>query len=183
MRFLGLSGSLRAGSYSTAVLRSIVEIAAGRAEVEVLWLGDVPLYNEDLNRDPLPGPVAELKRAIGEADGLILVSPEYNYGMSGVMKNAIDWASRPAYRSPFVGKPVLIVTQSPASTGGVRAQEGLSYAMLGVLARVLPRPQVVIGNSGQKIEDGRLTDEKTRGFVSEAIDDLIAEARRLREAA
>lgn len=183
MRLLGMSGSLREGSYSTAVLRSIVEIAGDRAEVVVHPLGELPLYNDDLNRDPLPPPVAGLKRAIAQSEGLVVVSPEYNYGTSGVMKNALDWASRPAYNSVLKGKPVLIVTQSPASTGGVRAQEQLTYGFLATLSRVVARPQVVVGNSPQKIQDGRLIDEKTRAFISEALDDLIAEIALVRTAA
>ena len=120
-RLLGISGSLRQASNSTAVLRAMAPLLEDRASLEVSLLHDVPPYNADLDGEAMPEPVRRLKQAVAAADGLVVCSPEYNYGMSGVLKNAIDWASRPGFKSPLKGKPVLVMTSSPGAVGGARA--------------------------------------------------------------
>jgi chromate reductase len=119
LRLLGLSGSLRRASNSTAVLRSLRDALATRAALNIFPLHAVPLYNEDDDADA-PESVRALRSAIEASDGVIMISPEYNHGMSGVLKNALDWASRPFGRSTLKSKPVLTMTASPAFTGGVR---------------------------------------------------------------
>ena len=121
-RLLGIAGSLRRASHTTAVLRGLGALLEGRASFELALLDDLPLYNADLEGDALPEGVRRLKQAIGSADGLVVCSPEYNYGIPGVLKNAIDWASRPGFASPLKGKPALIVTAAPGLFGGARAQ-------------------------------------------------------------
>ncbi len=176
-RLLGLSGSIRQASTNTAILNTLAERLGGKAVLTVFPLNDVPLYNQDLEPDALPQPVRALKAAIAAADGIILCSPEYNHGMSGVLKNALDWASRPAFASPLKHKPALLMTSSPGYVGGARAQAQMQETLTSTLSRVVARPQVVIAGVMQKIVEGRLTDEATIKFCLEAIDDLLAEIR------
>lgn len=126
VRLLGLSGSIRRHSHCTAVLNTLAgslgNKAGNKAEMALFPLNDIPPYDPDLDAENTPAPATALRDAIAAADGLVIISPEYNYGMSGVLKNALDWASRPAMKSPVRGKPILIMTASPAFTGGVRAQ-------------------------------------------------------------
>jgi chromate reductase len=148
----------------------------------LLPLDGIPLYNQDLDGPGLPDAVRAFKAAVDSSDGVVMCSPEYNFGMPGVLKNAIDWASRPAFASPLKGKPVLVMTSSPAFTGGVRAQAQLRETLGGTLSRVIARPQVVIAGVNGKIEGGRLADAASLGFALEAVNDLIAEIGLLRAA-
>lgn len=181
MNLLGIGGSLRREAYSTAVLRTLREKCADKAELTLFSLRDIPLYDQDLDGESPPEPVKLLKAAIEKCDGLIVCSPEYNYGMSGVLKNAIDWASRPGFKSPLKGKPVVLMTTSPGYTGGVRAQYQLRETLSATLSRVIARPQVVIAGVHEKVKDGQLVDTSTIAFALAAIDDLIAEIQLVRK--
>jgi chromate reductase len=172
-RLLGISGSLRKASSNTAILKAVAEMVADRAAIEIFPLDDIPLYNQDIDADPWPPAVTALRGAIAGADGVIISSPEYNYGMSGVLKNALDWASRPYGKAKLTGKPVLTVTASMASTGGVRAQLQLNETLTAIAALVVLRPQAIIGSVLQKMTDGRFTDETSLKFLSAAVDDLL----------
>jgi chromate reductase, NAD(P)H dehydrogenase (quinone) len=165
-RLLRLSGSIRQGSANTIILRTLAI---------VFPLNDVPLYNSDLEGERLPDSVQALKDAIAQSDGIILCSPEYNHGISGVLKNALDWASRPAFASPLKNKPSLLMTSSPGYVGGARAHAQMQETLASALARVVVRPQVVIAGVMQKIVDGKFVDEITIKFCLEAIDDLLRE--------
>jgi chromate reductase len=178
-RLVGLSGSIRQGSTNTIILRTLAERLDGGVSLAVFPLDDVPLYNSDLEGGRLPDSVRALKSAIGQADGIVLCSPEYNHGMSGVLKNALDWVSRPAFNSPLKNKACLTMTASPAYVGGARAQAQMLDTLSSALARVVVRPQVVIGSVMQKIAGGRLVDEDTIQFCLAAIDDLLKEIRLL----
>lgn len=180
VRLLGISGSLRLGAYSTQVLHALAAITADRAHVDVVTLHDVPLYNADHDGDQPPPGVAALKAAIASADALVICSPEYNYGIPGVLKNAIDWASRPGFNSPLKGKPALIMTASPGTAGGIRAQAQIRDTLSAVLARPVARQHVAIAGVGSKVADSRFTDDATATFVSQAVDDLLGEVRLLR---
>ena len=182
LHFVGIAGSLRAGSFSAALLADIVGMSDARARITAFPLRDVPLYNQDLEIAPghAPAPVLELRQAIAAADGLVIVSPEYNYGMSGVLKNALDWASRPAYKSVLKGKPVLIISNSPGALGGARAQIQLRQTLFGTLSRVVARPEIVVAHVATKLTEGRLTDEPTRTLFKEGLADLAAEVARTR---
>jgi chromate reductase len=176
VKLLGFSGSLREGAYSAAILRTLKEKAAGKAEIEIFPLNDIPLYNEDLDHDGTrPEAVEKWKAAIGAAPGLIIISPEYNYGMTGVLKNAIDWASRPGYNSVLKDKPIMLVGSSIAFTGGVRALAQLKDTLLATLSRVLPIPEIVIASAQNKVEDGKLTDETSLKYLLGGVDSLLAE--------
>lgn len=176
-RLLGIPGSIRREANNLTILRSLREALAGKAEMDIFSLNEIPPYNPDLEGENLPKPVRALKTAIAQSKGLVICSPEYNYGMPGVLKNALDWASRPGFKSPLRDKPVLIMTSSPGYTGGVRAQYQIRETLSATLARVVARPQVVIASVSQKIQDGRLIDDATIRFMLEAIDDLIREIR------
>ncbi len=179
-RLLGISGSLRRGSFSTAVLETLSAEVAATARTDFADIGALPHYDQDLDGAAAPEAVTRLRRQIDEADGLVVVSSEFNYGIPGVLKNAIDWASRPAFASPLKGKPVLIVTSSPAFTGGVRAQQQLREVFSATLARPVPTPEVVIAQVHTKIADGRLTDRATIDFALAAYRALFAEIELLR---
>jgi chromate reductase len=174
---LGLSGSIRQESTNTIILRTLAGKLSGRVSLTLFPLNEIPLYNSDLEGDHLPAPVRALKDAISRSDGIILCTPEYNHGMSGVLKNAIDWASRPAFASPLKNKPALLMTSSPGYVGGARAHAQMQETLTSALARVVARPQVVIAGVMQKISDGKLADESTIKFCLEAIDDLLKEIR------
>ena len=177
LSLLGLSGSLRRASNSTAVLRSLRGALAPKAALNIVPLHAVPLYNEDDDAEHAPESVRALRSAIEASDGVIMISPEYNHGMSGVLKNALDWASRPYGRSALRSKPVLTMTASPAFTGGVRAQQQMNETLASIPARAVFRPQIVIGSVHEKVLDGRLVDEATLSFALAGVDDLLEDIR------
>ena len=179
VRLLGISGSLRADAYSTAVLRALAT-AEPRVTFDYGDIGALPHFNQDQYVEPLPPAVARLRRQIADADGLVVVSPEYNHGIPGVLKNAIDWLSRPHNGSPLRGKPVLIVTASHAFTGGVRAQYQIREALVAVLARPVATPELVIGQVNTKVVDGRFDDATTLSFARTGFDALHEEIARSR---
>jgi len=176
-RLLGLSGSLRRASYNTAVLRGLQDALGLRARLDIFPLHAIPLYNEDDDAGHAPESVRALRSAIDTSDGVIMISPEYNHGMSGVLKNALDWASRPYGLSVLKGKLVLTMTTSAAFTGGVRAQHQMNETLASIPARPVRRPQIVIGGVHEKVRDGRLIDEAAISFALAGVDDLIAEIR------
>ncbi|HEU0199573.1 MAG TPA: NADPH-dependent FMN reductase [Burkholderiaceae bacterium] len=183
VRLLGISGSLRRDSYNTTVLHALAPMIAGRAQMTVATLHDVPLYNADLDGDAAPDGVRALKAAITAADGLVVCSPEYNYGIPGVLKNAIDWASRPGFKSPLKGKPVLIVTASPGALGGARAQPQIREVFAATLARPVVRQHVAIPQVNQKLAGGSIVDDMARRLLLEAVDDLLTEIELLKRGA
>jgi chromate reductase len=164
-RLLAISGSLRKQAYSKAVLAALAEATASEAQFDYADIGELPLFNQDLYVEPLPASVERWRRQIAAADGLVIASPEYNHGIPGVLKNALDWVSRPHNGSPLKNKPVLIITSSPAVTGGVRAQYQIRESLVSALARPVNTPEIVIGHVGAKIVDGRFTDAATIDFA------------------
>lgn len=182
IRLVAISGSIRRASHCTAVLRSLAPLLPPTATLELFPLDDVPMYNADLDGDSPPAAVAQLKAAIAGADGLVICSPEYNYGIPGVLKNAIDWASRPGFASPLKGKPALVMTASPGTAGGVRAQAQIRDALAATLARPLVRQHIAIAGVASRIQDSRLVDEPTLGFIQAGLVDLIDEIRWLQAA-
>jgi chromate reductase len=171
-RLLGLAGSLRRGSYSLAVLRGLQAQLGAKAELRLRDLR-LPLYNQDEDGQAAPTSVREFRREIDESDAIVIATPEYNHGMPGVLKNALDWASRPFGQSVLIGKPVVVISVSPAFTGGARAQAQVNETLLAIEARIVPGPQVVIGSVAGKIRDGRLVHESSLQFALNAMDRLI----------
>lgn len=177
----GIAGSLRTGSLNRALLRAARELAPADMEIRIFdGMADIPLYNQDVEVIGDPEPVQALKRAIGEADALLVVTPEYNHGVPGVLKNAIDWASRPPRGSVLAGKPAAILGASPGVTGTARAQSQLRQAFVFTNTPVLPQPEILVYRAHEKFDaDGRLTDEKTREFVGKLLHELADWTRRL----
>lgn len=176
-KILGIPGSLREGSYNAMLLRAAVELAPDSAEVDVYdGLGELPLYNGDLDTDEPPAPVARLQQLVEEADALLIATPEYNYGVPGVLKNAIDWASRPTGGIPRLdGKPIAIMGASPTNFGTVRAQLALRQTFLWTNSRLVTKPEVMMMHAQDRFDpEGRLTDETGRELVGELVRELLA---------
>lgn len=179
LRILGVAGSLRAQSYNRAALRAASELAPADVAVEIFDLAPIPLYNDDVRVRGFPPAVAALRSAIAQADALLLVTPEYNYSVSGVLKNAIDWASRPPDQ-PFNGKPAAIMGASPGRLGTARAQYHLRQMLVFLDVHVLNKPEVMIAGAAEAFKEGRLVDETTRGLVRDLMVALAVWTRRLR---
>src|SRR5438128_2844477 len=164
IRLIGMSGSLRTGSYSNAVLETLREKFAGRAKLEVYDLAPIPLYNQDFEGDKRPPAVKRMLADIAAADGLVLCAPEFNHSIPGVLKNAIDWASRPAFQSVLAYKPCAIMATSRGPLGGARCIEHMRVALDSCLARIALAREVIISGPESKIRDGRLVDETSLGL-------------------
>ena len=173
-RLLGLSGSIRRMSFCKAVLETIRENVSPDVEVLNFDLTPIPTYNHDLdNEQGWPAPMRALRQEVIEADGLIAVTPEYNHGMSGILKNAIDWVSRPGYELVLKGKVVLIVSVS--NRGGIRAQDQMQATFLSCVCRITPGRQIVVMDPPQKITNGRITDEQLLRVVMRGVDTMLDE--------
>ena len=178
---LGISGSLRQGSYNTMALKAAQALAPDGITVTIFdRLREIPLYDDDVRaKDGFPEPVEALRTAIRAADALLLVSPEYNYSIPGVLKNAIDWASR-APDQPFADKPVAIMGASPGLLGTARMQYHLRQCFVFLDSRVLNKPEIMIGQVAAKFDaDGNLTDEPTTALIKAQLEALVAWAKRL----
>jgi chromate reductase len=172
---IGMSGSLRAGSYSNAVLATLREKFAGQAELQLYDLAPIPLYNQDYEGEKRPPIVKKLLADIAEADGLVLCAPEFNHSIPGVLKNAIDWASRPAFQSVLAYKHVALMATSRGPLGGARCLEHMRVALDSCLARIALAREVIITACETKIKDGRLVDEASLGFACGAVEALLRE--------
>jgi len=179
MKLLGISGSLRKDSLNTAILRTLAAELPEDVGMEIFPLNGIPPYDGDLDTDTPPAAVAELRRVIGRADGLVIATPEYNHGMSGVLKNALDWASRPYGAATLIGKPVLTLSSSMMGTGGARAQAQLNETLTAITARLVLRPQIVVTAAHEKVQNGVLSDRATLDFILAGIADLAREIRLL----
>jgi chromate reductase len=176
-RLIGMSGSLRNGSYSNAVLETLRERFAGRADLQIYDLRPIPPYDQDFEGERRPEPVKALLAAIAASDGLVLCAPEFNHSIPGVLKNALDWASRPAFASVLAYKPVAIMATSRGPLGGARCLEHMRVALDSMLARVVLAREVIITSTAEKIRDGRLVDGASLGFACGAVEALLREIR------
>jgi chromate reductase, NAD(P)H dehydrogenase (quinone) len=166
---LAFSGSLRRGSFSTALPQILAEKALPAIEIQVVTLEDIPVYNEDLDRKPEIAAVAAFKRIIAESHGVLIATPEYNHGVPGILKNALDWASRPVFESCFKHKPVAIISSSLAFTGGVRAQYQLRETLISMQAHLVMGPEVVVGGVHTNLADDAYTDENGLAFMLKSL--------------
>lgn len=181
LTILGIAGSLRRASYNRGLIRAAVELAPAGMTVVPYDLAEIPLFNADVEAEGDPGAVAEFKRAIAGADALLISTPEYNHCVPGVLKNAIDWASRPARRSVLSEKPVAILGASTGRGATARAQAHLRDGLAFTNGLVLPLPEVLVALAGERFDDaGDLTDEETRAEVRDLLVALAAWTRRLR---
>jgi chromate reductase len=187
MRILGFAGSLRRASYNRGLIRAATELAPAGIVVDVFDLDGIPLYNQDVEDVGEPSSVVTFKRAIARADALLVATPEYNHGVPGVLKNAIDWASRPRVTSPLRDKSVAVVGASPGHGSTARAQAQLRDAFVFTGACVMPQPELLIAAAGSHFDDdGNLTDPALRASLLELVGALRAWTLRIdlrREAA
>jgi chromate reductase len=178
---LGIAGSLRRDSFNRGLIEAACDSAPDAVTVIPFDLAPIPLYNADLEEGGDPGPVSALKEAIRGADALLIATPEYNQGTPGVLKNALDWASRQAEEPVLRGKPVAIMGASPGMTGTARSQVQLRQTLAATGALVMVAPQVhVAGSRGKFDEDGRLSDDPTREYIERLLGELKEWVLRLR---
>jgi chromate reductase len=182
IKVLGFAGSLRAASLNRALLRAAKEAAPADMAIEVFDLIDVPLYNGDVEAAGDPRGVVALKNAIRAADAVLMATPEYNHGVPGVMKNAVDWASRPPRDAALSGKPVGIIGASPGQAGTARGQSQLRQAFEFTNSYCMPQPELLVFRAGEKFDSqGNLTDEKTRDYLAKYLSAFHAWTLRVRD--
>lgn len=180
IRILGFAGSLRSGSYNRALLRAAAELIPQKASLEIFDLEGIPPFNQDLE-NTMPEKVREFKSKIRAADAVLIVTPEYNYSVPGVLKNAIDWASRPYGDNSFEGKPAAIMSASTGMLGGARAQYHLRQVFVFLNMYPINKPEVFVTFANQKFDaQGRLTDEKTKEFIRALLEALVTWSRKVR---
>lgn len=169
MNVLAISGSLRKGSYNSALLRAAQELASKDMNITIFDIATLPLYNQDFDEE-YPASAQALKDAVEASDALIIATPEFNRSLSGSLKNALDIGSRPSGKNSFSGKPVLVVGASVGAIGTAVAQQHLKQILLFLNMKVIGQPEFYLGSASQKFdEDGNLTDEKTREYLAKAL--------------
>ncbi|MEW6167826.1 MAG: NAD(P)H-dependent oxidoreductase [Pseudomonadota bacterium] len=179
LSILGIAGSLRKQSYNRAALRAAQSLVPQGAKLEIFDLAGIPPYNQDEEAQP-PQPVVELKARIRDADAILLATPEYNYSIPGVLKNAIDWASRPYGDSAWRGKPVAIMGASIGTLGSARAQYHLRQCFVFLDMHPVNQPEVMIAKAAQRFdESGELTDATSRQLIGQLLQALCDWTRRL----
>ena len=179
INILGIAGSLRQSSYNRGLLRAAVELAPADSKIEVFELDDLPGFNQDLEQSPPPR-VAEFKRKIRDADAILFVTPEYTYSVPGVLKNAIDWASRPYGDNAWNGKPAAIMGASIGGIATARAQYHLRQMMVFLNMFPVNQPEVMVANASEKFdEQGNLIDDTAKDFIRQLLDNLVDWTRRI----
>lgn len=182
VKILGFAGSLRKASYNKALLHAAAELVPSGAKLEIFDLEGIPPFNQDLENQPTEK-VKEFKAKIRAADAVLIATPEYNYSIPGVLKNAIDCASRPYGDNAFAHKPVAIMGASPGMLGTARAQYHLRQCFVFLSCAALNHPEVIVAHAHEKIdEEGNVTDQKTRDKIKELLEALVAWTNKLREA-
>jgi chromate reductase len=183
LEILGISGSLRRGSYNSAALRAAQELAPEGMTIEIASIAEIPPYDADVQAEGFPGPVQALGDRVRAADAVLFASPEYNYSIPGMLKNAIDWLSR-LPDQPFAGKPIGMIGASTSLLGAARAQYHLRQSFVFLDAVPVNKPEVFITMAAQKFDEaGRLTDEPTRGFIRKHLEALAAWTRKVQKGA
>lgn len=180
LSIVGISGSLRQLSFNTALLRASAPVLGGLSADLTLIPIELPLYNADLIQSGTVERVERFKQAIERAGAVLIATPEYNFGPPGLLKNAIDWASRPAYRSVFRDKPVGVIGASGSVVGTARAQGQLKQVLLGMASQVFPYPELLVGNAAQRFDErGKLIDDETRQRLTAYLRDFVGWVRRV----
>jgi chromate reductase len=180
VRILGIAGSLRRESYNRYALRAAVDLVPADAQLETFELDDIPIFNQDREHDPPPA-VVEFKRRIREADAILFVTPEYNYSIPGVLKNAIDWASRPYGDSAWNGKVAAVMGASPGVIGTARAQYHLRQTFVFLNMFAVNQPEVMIGRAHERFDDqGNLKDETSKKLIGELLQNLVNLSRTMK---
>lgn len=179
IRILGIAGSLRRESYNRSALRAATQLTPEDVTIEIFELDGIPAFNQDEERNP-PAKVTELKKRIHESDAILFVTPEYNYSVPGVLKNAIDWASRPYGESAWNGKPVAIMGASVGTLGTARAQYHLRQMFVFLNMFAINQPEVMISNASERFDaEGNLTDETSKDLIRKLLSSLAEWTRRI----
>lgn len=179
IRILGIAGSLRRQSFNRAALRAATELVPEGATIEIFEIDGLPGFSEDEEQNP-PGKVVELKTKIRDADAILFVTPEYNYSIPGVLKNAIDWASRPYGDSAWDGKPAAIMGASIGAIGTARAQYHLRQIMVFLNMFPINQPEVMIANAHERFDaEGNLTHDATKKYIRKLLQNLVDWTRRI----
>lgn len=178
LKIIALSGSLRQDSYNTAALRAAVELAPEGVEIEIAGIDGIPLFSQDDEARGIPDAVTALGARIAAADAVLIATPEYNYSVPGVLKNAIDWLSR-LKPQPLAGKPGAIIGASMGQFGTARAQYHLRQTLVFMDMHLLNKPEVMIGQAHERFQDGRLSDERTREHLAKLLAALADWTRRV----
>ncbi len=182
MKFLGLVGSLREKSFNKALMHAAIAQVPEGVEIEVFdRLGDIPPYNQDVADKAFPEVVRELKKRIEEADAILIATPEYNYSVPGILKNAIDWASRPVMENSWNEKPLGIMSASGGMLGGGRAQYHLRQMCVFLNIHPLNKPEVLVPFAAEKMTDGKITDAHTLEKIQELLTALVVWTNRLKQ--
>jgi chromate reductase, NAD(P)H dehydrogenase (quinone) len=177
MTILGICGSLRKVSYNRGALRAAQKLCPEGVKLEIFELDGIPGFNQDEERNPPPR-IVELKQRIRAADAILISTPEYNYSIPGVLKNAIDWASRPYGDNAWDGKPVALMSAALSMGGGVRAQYHLRQSFVFLNMEAVLQPEVAIGNAPKSFdEQGNLTDETSKKLIGQLLQKLAQKAR------
>jgi len=178
---LGIAGSLRRQSYNRSALRAAQQLLPEGAALEIFELDGIPGFNQDEEQNP-PAKIVELKKRVRAADAILFVTPEYNYSVPGVLKNAIDWASRPYGDSAWDGKPAAIMGASIGNIATARAQYHLRQMFVFLNIFPLNQPEVMIGNAAERFdENGNLTDETTKDYIRKLLQSLVEWTRRIQK--
>ncbi|HEX9479687.1 MAG TPA: NAD(P)H-dependent oxidoreductase [Methylomirabilota bacterium] len=180
LKILGIPGSLRQASFNRFALVAAQALLPAGASLDIFELEGIPVYNQDLDKQP-PARVVEMKTRVRAADAILFATPEYNYSMPGVLKNAIDWASRPYGDSAWQGKPLAVMSASVGVQGGARAQYHLRQSFVFLNMYPVNQPEVLIANAAQRFnERGELTDETARDLIRKLLAELVAWTRKLK---
>lgn len=173
IKILGIAGSLRSQSYNRLALKATQQLVPANATLEILELPDLPGFNQDIEKNP-PAAVVEMKAKIRAADAILFVTPEYNYSIPGVLKNAIDWASRPYGDNAWNGKVAAVMGASVGRIGTARAQYHLRQVFVFLDVHAVNQPEVMIGNAATAFDEaGNLTDEAAKGFIRQLLVNLV----------
>ena len=177
LKILGIAGSLRKASYNRGALRAARQLCPEGASIEVFELDGIPPFNQDDEKNP-PQKVVEFKQKIRSADAILFVTPEYNYGLPGVLKNAIDWASRPYGDNAWNGKPCALMSAAMSMGGGIRAQYQLRQSFVFLNMDAVVQPEVAINNVGERFdESSNLKDETSKKLIAQLLQNLVQKAR------
>jgi chromate reductase len=183
LNILAFAGSLRKDSYNKMLLRVAVDLAPKDATIKVFDLEEIPPFNQDFEQSP-PERVKDFKAKIKAADAILIVTPEYNYSVPGVLKNAIDWCSRPVGDNSWEGKPVAIMSASTGMLGGARAQYHLRQIFVTLDMRPVNKPEIMVNFAAQKFDEkGNLADDKTKELIRTLLTALVTWTRRLQASA
>ena len=181
LKFLGFVGSLRKNSYNKALMKAALTLLPKNVTLEVFDISEFPQFNQDLEQTP-PRLVTQFKAKIREADAILIASPEYNYSIPGVLKNAIDWASRPYGENAFEDKPVAVMSASIGALGGGRGQYHLRQSFVFLDMHPLNRPEVMLPFAHNNVDaEGNLTNEQTKDLIKQLLEALAEWTLRLKK--